>query len=444
MKYSFTAILWAIITSVAWAQEPYTLNQTIERVLNENLNIRVSQQGKTLFDEQVREVRNNFLPTINFSGSHQYFFDIPTQVAPADAFATPGTEPAPNAPAYLPLAFGLPHQTNLTVQLQQVLYNPQLPIGIKAAQTGRDMADLQLRQTKEQTVQYVSSAYYNAQSLAQQIKSLKQNQASLDRLIEITKLLRQNDLAKGTDVERLQLNQASLANRVANLEVAYEQLLNTLKLLTHTPMEKPFAIDTAINRSEVTMLTVADSMGRTDIALAHKQLEVQKLEERQIVSGYLPSLYATGVYGQTGFGELDQDYYEMFPISYVGVQMNLPIFDGLQKRSKRIQNRIQQSQTETQIEFLEQQVETEIANAYASLSTQQQAVQVQQQALALAEKVFQNIQLQYREGVAGVSDVINSENELRQAQIDYFTAWTQLRLAELDMRQATGNLLANR
>ncbi|MEM9931518.1 MAG: TolC family protein, partial [Bacteroidota bacterium] len=173
------------------------------------------------------------------------------------------------------------------------------------------------------------------------------------------------------------------------------------------------------------------------------QLEVQKLEERQIVSGYLPSLYATGVYGQTGFGEFDQDYYEMFPISYVGVQMNLPIFDGLQKRSKRIQNRIQQSQTETQIEFLEQQVETEIANAYASLSTQQQAVQVQQQALALAEKVFQNIQLQYREGVAGVSDVINSENELRQAQTDYFTAWAQLRLAELDMRQATGNLLAN-
>ena len=364
-------------------------------------------------------------------------------MAPADAFAIPGTEPDPNAPTYLPLSFGLPHQTNLSVQLQQVLYNPQLPVGIKAAQTGRDMADLQLRQTKEQTVQYVSSAYYNAQSLIQQIQSLRKNQASLDRLIKITELLRQNDLAKGTDVERLQLNKASLANRVANLEVAYEQLLNTLKLLTHIPVTEPFIIDTVINKKEVTLLSVPDSMARTDIALAHKQLEVQKLEERQIVSGYLPSLYATGVYGQTGFGEFDQDYYEMFPISYVGVQMNLPIFDGLQKRSKRVQSRIQQSQTEMQIEFLEQQVATEIANAYASLSTQQQAVQVQQQALSLAKKVFQNIQLQYREGVAGVSDVINSENELQQAQTDYFTAWAQLRLAELNMRQATGNLLAN-
>ena len=442
MKYGFTVLLWLIATGATWAQPTYSLDQAIERALSENLTISAREQGRDLFAEQVREVRNNFLPTINFSGSHQYFFDIPTQVAPADAFAIPGTDPAPNAPAYLPLAFGLPHQTNLTLQLQQVLYNPQLPVGIRAAQTGRDVADLQLRQTKEQTIRQVSSAYYSAQSLAQQIQSLQQNQASLDRLIEITELLRQNDLAKRTDVERLQLTQASLANRVANQEVAYEQLINTLKLLTHTPVTEPFAIDTTMNRKEAVRLTVPDSTLRTDVALAYKQLEVQKLEERQIVSGYLPSLYATGVYGQTGFGEFDQDYYEMFPISYVGIQMNLPIFDGLQKRSKRVQNRIQQSQTETQIEFLEQQVETEIANAYASLSTQQQAVQVQQQALSLAEKVFQNIQLQYREGVAGVSDVINSENELRQAQTDYFTAWAQLRLAELDMRQATGNLLA--
>ena len=74
MKYNFTVILWALITNIALAQEPYTLDQAIERALNENLNIWVSQQGKNLFDEQVREVRNNFLPTINFSGSHQYFF----------------------------------------------------------------------------------------------------------------------------------------------------------------------------------------------------------------------------------------------------------------------------------------------------------------------------------------------------------------------------------
>ncbi|WPP52596.1 TolC family protein [Catalinimonas niigatensis] len=434
---SLISLILTFLSLPLWAQSPYVLNELLDKALKENLNIKIRYQGQDLFDEQVKEVKNNFLPTIDLNGTHQYYFDIPTQVAPASAFG--GGEGG----GYLPLSFGLPHQTNLSLQLQQVLYNPQLPVGIKAAQTGRDIAELQLHQTKEEVVYQVSSTYYNAQSVAERMKLLEQNIQSLERLIKITDLLRQNDLAKSTDVERLQLNQASLSNQIANLKVTYQQLLNHLRLLTNTPMTSPFAIDTHIDMEQEKNIPfiIADSVQRTDVALAQKQFEVQQLEEKQIQAGYLPSLYAVGVYGQSGFGELDEDYYEFFPMSYVGLQLSVPIFDGLSKKSQRSQKRIQQSQTQNQISLLEQQVQSEISNALASMQTQRRAVEIQQRALKLAEKVYQNMQLQYKEGISGVSDLIDSENELRQVQSDYLNAWVQLKLAELEIRHATGNLI---
>jgi len=437
-KYLPTVLL-AVMTIPVWAQsaDSYTLEQLLDKALERNLSLKISQQNQNLFAEQVREVKNNFLPNINLNAQHQYYFDIPTQVAPAAALGLGGD----GGPEYIPLSFGLPHQTNISAQLQQVIYNPQLPVGIKAAQTGQDIAELQLQQSKEDVVYGVSSTYYQAQSVAQQIKLLNQNIKSIERLVKITDLLRQNDLAKSTDVERLQLNQANLSNQMANLKVSYQQLINGLKLMTNTPMTEEFVIDTAIHVQDEETLVLADSVTRTDVALAEKQLEVQRLEEKQIMAGYLPSIYATGVYGQTGFGEFDKDYYEMFPVSYVGLQLSVPLFDGLSKRSQRMQKQIQQSQTRDQIALLEQQVENEIANAVASLETQQQAVSIQKRALALAEKVYENMQLQYKEGLSGVSDVIDSENELRQAQTDYLTAWVKLKLAELEIKQATGNLI---
>lgn len=437
-------LLLTFVSLPLWAQSPYKLDEVLDKALEENLNVKIGHQNQDLFAEQVREVKTNFLPTIDFKGTHQYYFDIPTQVAPASAFGgLDGGGDNGGGPAYLPLAFGLPHQTNLSLQLQQVLYNPQLPVGIKAAQTGREIADLQLHQTKEQVVYQVSSTYYNAQSIAERMKLLEQNISSLDRLIKVTDLLRQNDLAKSTDVERLQLNQANLSNQMANLKVTYQQLLNNLRLLTNTPMTSPFAIDNHIDMEQERIIpfVIADSVQRTDVALAKKQFEVQQLEEKQIQAGYLPSLYGVGVYGQSGFGELDEDYYEFFPMSYVGLQLSVPIFDGLSKKSQRSQKQIQQNQTLHQIALLEQQAQNEIANALASLKTQRQAVEIQQRALALAEKVYQNVQLQYKEGISGVSDLIDSENELRQTQSDYLNAWVQLKLAELEIRQATGNLI---
>lgn len=422
-----------------------SLEDCLDKALEQNLTIQISRYEQDILNEQIREVKTSFLPRINLNADHKYYFDLPTQVAPASLLGAPGALPdAGTGEQYIPLAFGVPHQTNLTLQLQQVIYNPQLPVGIKAVTTGKEAANLQLMQTREDVAYQVSTLYFQAQTLAQQISLLNNNINSLDRLIVITQLMQENDLMKRTDVERLKLNQASLINQRANLQDNYEQLINHLKLMTNTPEEEPMTIDTAITVNERPMLVALDSAQRTDLELAKKKLEIQQLEERRIQAGYLPSLSAVAMYGQTGYGKLDEDYYEFFPISYVGLQMNLPLFDGLSKHSQRAQKVIEQKQTKTQIDFLEQNIRYEITNALSSLDTQQKSVRIQKQALQLAESVYDDVVQQFKEGLVGVSEVIDSENELRRTQTEYLSSWISLQQAKLSFQKATGSLLKHR
>ncbi len=56
--------------------------------------------------------------------------------------------------------------------------------------------------------------------------------------------------------------------------------------------------------------------------------------------------------------------------------------------------------------------------------------------------MYNQSQLQYKEGVATLSDLLNSETELRNAQNNYINALVQLKLAALELKKAGGNLLA--
>ena len=430
-----TILLGAMCASVGgYAQSSvYSLEAALEKGRKENLALLSSRYGTELYQERVREVRNGFLPKINLIGDYKYYLDIPTQVAPASAFGGEG--------GYVPLQFGVPHQSSVTASVQQILFNPSLSVGIKAARTGEQLSALQLRQAEEDVVYNITSVYYNAQNLHQQKRMLQENAESLERLIGTTQLLKDNDLAKGTDVKRLQLNHASLMAEIQNIEVAYNQLINLLKLLTNTPTAEPFAIDTVVSTEFLLVQTATDGGQRADLQLVQKQLEVQVLEEKEIQARYLPTLAAVGVYGQTGFGSFSDDFYEFYPLSYVGVQLSMPVFDGLSKRSQRAQKQIEQKQTQAQLAQLRQAVDNDMANAQAKLQTQMVVVANQQRALQLAKEVYDNVLMQYREGLVAVRDVLDSEQDLRTAQTDYLNAWIQVRLAELERQKAAGTLL---
>ncbi|GAB3925118.1 TolC family protein [Larkinella terrae] len=438
MKRNFW-YLFAILTlthTLAQAQE-LTLEQLLNKALTNNLSVQSAKLDETKTEARIAEVKAGARPSVNLSGDYKRYLKIPGQVVPTSAFGGPeGT--------YQVLAFGLPYNFSTSVQASQALYNPSVMIGLKVAKTSRDLSALQTRQVKEDVAYNVSATYYNLQTTAQQMAFLRRNIVSSDRLIQITDLLRQNQLAKGVDVDRLRLSKTASETQIESLQATYNQLLNLLKYLSGIPQSEPLQVQTVIDETIPAVSFDAPAINRTDLLVLDRQKALNGLDLQNVKAGFLPTLSAYGVANSTVFAiGGDQSYLKNVPGYWVGLQLNWNVFDGLARKAKVTQKRLDNQKLDTQLQQTRESITMDITNAQNKLLVEQRNLATNRAQVALAEKIYTQTQLQFKEGTVDVSEVIQTEDELRKAQNNYLNTLVTFRTAELDWKKATGNLVIN-
>lgn len=430
--------LFLLLSTVSAFAQEISLKELTDKALVHNLEVRSSELGRDINEARIREVKSSALPQVNLAGDYKYYIKIPAQVIPLSAFGGPEGQ-------YSKAAFGLPWNLGTTVQVNQILYNPSVSIGLKAAKVGREVADLQVRRTKEDISYNVGVAYYNAQTVAQQIAFLEGNVAALDRTIRITDLQYQQQLAKGIDVDRLRLNKVSMQTQIASLKADYDKLLNMLKFLAGIPQSETIRIRNTVEENSVQLPPAQeDGLNRTDLALLDRQLYGNTLEQKNIKAGFLPtvSAYGVGNVGVYGIGG-SNSYFTGIPAYWAGIQLNWSIFDGNTRKNKLSQKQLEGRQMTLQQQQVKESISMDISNARNQISVQQQNLKTSGEQVTLAQKVYEQTQLQFKEGTIDISNLIQTENALREAQNDYVTSLVKLRTAELDWKKATGNLVQN-
>lgn len=438
-----------------------TLDQCIQKALANNLQIRAASLQTDIAESKIKEVSSALLPQITGGIDYQYFTQLPVTFLPGQFFGRP------EIPLF-PVALGFPQSLGFKAEASQMIYNPQLFVGLRAANTGRELTALQAEQTREDVIYNVSATYFNLLTIAQQQQLLAANIANTEKLLANIRIMQQNAMAKRTDVERLEIVKKSLAAQRENVGVAEAQLLNVMKLLTGTPITEPFAIDTAsaalLQRKqartpitgEALSETRSETLGeiaalptatpqRTDLKLLELRRDLQAMEREGVYMNFLPTLVAFASYTATGYnGSFDLFKHvndTFYPVSLVGVRLTLPIFDGGLKFAQIQTKNLELQNTELLIALQRQSIANDIDNALRKYRVSLATAEAQEANMRLAEKVLTELQVQYREGMAGISDVLNANNDMMKAQVEYLTAVVSSRLAILDVRKATGKLL---
>ena len=432
--YWHLTAVFLLTSSLARAQDQ-TLDQLINKALTSNYSVQSSRLDELRTETQIEQVKANARPQVNLVGDYKRYIKIPGQVVPAAAFGGPEG-------SYSVLAFGLPYNLSTSVQATQQVYNPLLLIALKTAKVNRETSALQTQKTKEDVAYNVSAAYYNLQTISQQIAFLRSNLTATERLIRITDLRRQNQLAQGIDVDRLQLSKTASQAQIESLQATYNQLLNTLKFLTGTPQTDSLSVRTAIE--ETTPVTPANefTINRTDLLLLDRQKALNGLDQRTIKAGFVPTLSLYGTANSTVYAiGGDNSYLKNVPGYWAGLQLNWNIFDGLARKAKLSQNRIDNQKLDVQLRQTQESISMDIANARNQFLVQQQNLSTNRSQVMLAEKVYIQTQLQFKEGTIDITDLVQAENSLRDAQNNYLNTLVNLRTAELDWKKATGSLI---
>lgn len=411
----------------------WTLEQCLDTALTHNRNIMISRNNTQISDQRYKEAQGALMPKVNVNTEYRYYTNLPYQLMPKSAFG--GAEGVFNE-----VQFGVPHNINAGLQISMPLYNPQINGAIRTTEIATDITELQGKKTEEQVYFDVSNTYYNAQILNHQLGFLARNLENSNRLLKNMQLLKDQQLATGTDVNKVALQAEQLATQKQLIENKYDLVLNSLKFLMGLPLETNLEIEPEImfhydgNYTDQTVL---------DIRLATLQSQRIESERKTLRNSRIPTVSLFGSFGTTGFGydKAPNDFLHFYPIGFAGFQLTYPLFNGLSTRRKINQKELELSNSKLQLDLLTAQNRMQIENARKQRVITQRTVETTSAQITLAQSIYDQTLIQQKQGTASLTDTLLADNALREAQQNYLTAIIDYLKADLELKKLTGNIL---
>jgi OMF family outer membrane factor len=411
------------------------LQQVLEKAGEYNKSLKISENEMLMADEKHKEVKSNLIPKIQASGDYKYFFDLPTQLMPAKAFN-------PMAPEweFKPAQFGVPHNINANVQVMLPVFNPQLFTNIKTTKIAKELSQLKYRKTKEQIFYDVSNLYYNAQIIKSQMDFVKANINNTQKLLDNLKLLYKHDLAKGSDVDKIDLQLQQLNSQLQQADANYQQVLDALKFYMGIPLDTQIDVQKDIDITDATY--AYNKENTTDFKMAKTKTRLIENEIKSLKRSRLPTLSLLASYGTTGYGydEKPHDFLDFYDVSFVGAKLSIPVFNGTTTTHKIKQKKYELENSKIQQELVADKKSMEIKSAELKKAINKTNIQNMKNQVALAQKIYDQTILEQKEGTASLTDVIMADSSLRQAQQNYLQAEIDYLKADLELKKITGHI----
>jgi OMF family outer membrane factor len=397
--------------------------------------LQINRNNISISEQREKEAKANLIPKVTVNADYKYFMELPTQLMPMNALN-------PQAPEgqFRDLQFGVPHNINANIQLAMPLYNPQVYGAIENTKIANELTQLQYQKTEEQVLFDITTLYYNAQILKHQLEFLESNLLNTNKLLKNIELLKEQLLAKGTDVSKvkLQAEQLSTQKEIANNK--YISLLNALKLNIGISLEREITI---VSEIEKETLTEKNKENILDLKIINTQNKFLKSELKTLnQSRFMPSLNLIASYGTTGLGydKSPNDFLKFYPIGFAGIQLSYPLFNGTVTLRKINQKKLEINNNELQAQLIFDKNKMEIENAIRQRTTTQNTIMNTENQIDLAKTIYNQTILQQKQGTASLTDVLLADNALREAQQNYLNAIIDFLKADLELKKLTGNI----
>ncbi|NBB18990.1 TolC family protein [Runella sp. CRIBMP] len=418
----------------ASAQQSRSLKECIDYGLQHFGSMRVAQYQVETANQQARQALGQYLPQVSGTGNFTDNLKLQTTLLPA-GFA--GPEPRR-------ISLGSKYQTNLSAQLTQTIYDKSLLIGIKANEANQKLADLSVRQTREEIIYNIASNYYQVFIVQQQIALLKDNLERTQQVLNILKLQRDNGVIQPIDYTNTEVSFNNTRSQLSLSENNLALALNRLKYQMGLPQEAELTLSDTLLLKKVPTVEEANFSAQSLISYqkANANLDLQRLQLLRTKAGYQPTLNFSASYGTLALGNQLADGFRNFTgFGSIGLRLNIPIFDGFQRDAQIQQNRLTVMTQEEQLRLNTAAYQLQFSNAHTQIQKSKTNIENDDRTVKLAQEVYNITTLQYKQGTKSLTDLINADNSYRQAQSNYINSLINFYQARLDLEQSQGSLL---
>ncbi|WP_421945072.1 TolC family protein [Pedobacter sp.] len=435
VKLMLLLIIGITLPNLLAAQQRITLKEALTYALQNNIKVRKSKLDIEGGRYKVEEVRAQALPQITGNAGLTYNPIIGQLVANFG-----GQTQA--------IKLGQNWNSTAGVQLSQQLFNQQVFTGLQAARSSEEYYNLTSQLTEEQIIELVANNYYQVLVNRQQLNVIDTNIKNVKTVEKVISNQFKNGLARKIDVDRITVNLTNLNTQRDQVVNAITQLENQLKFSMGMPVSNPIELPAA-ELTQVTQLPVftdsVDLANRTEIKLLNNQDKLLSLQRKAYLAEYYPSLSLTGNYTYSsqsdGFDFLSSNAAAIgYGASAIGLTLRVPIFNGFLTRSKVRQANVDILKAKEDRKENVNGLNLAYENAKIQLRNNLNTINLQRKNVELAEEIYKSTQNNYNNGLATLTDLLDTENSLTSSQNSYTQALLNYKIAEIQLIKSNGNI----
>jgi len=431
MKIRLIVIATFFISTSVFSQA-LDLETCLKMADTANTNIRNARLDIDMNAIQKKVYLASRLPKLTATGDYRYNAIIAGQVVPGQIFGgAPGT--------YSTVQFGVPYNLSNSIQLTQILYNPQLNYGFAALDINQKIVAAQERLMQQDIKQQVSSTYFNLQAIVKQLEFVDSNIANLTKLIANLQKSYELGLVIETEVDKLKISRLTLLNTKLSTEATRTQLSSLLKILIGVNSDGALSL-VSDEMMENTILVDQNNINHPELELIAAQKEMNAEERKGTKMAYLPSLSFYASYNYAYNIKPKDDFRTGINSAFLGLHLDWTLFDGFEKYNKQKMNALNKDKLDNQEALLTKQLALLSETAKNQIDVQASSLETAKEQLGLANKVYAQTQAQFTAGTISSNELIQADNGLQQAQTNVVAAYIQLRQAELAYLRSIGSI----
>lgn len=417
------------------AQDVLTLEECLRLGIENNLSLESSRNEIRKGEHTLSENRAKLLPQINAVAGFNDNFNPPVSVTDGSAYGNPYN-----------VTKTLQYNASAGIQLQMPLYNQTVYTAVDIARTMNELNRLSYEKAREDLILQISKMYYLSQNTAEQIALIKENISRLNELSNITQAFYDNGMAMEVDVKRVNINLENQRVQYDNAQSMLTQQLNLLKYVIDYPADKEIALTPVDTENTTSVSLTGLDNNQYELQLLQSKQKLAEQQRKMIGHGYIPSLSLTGSWMYSAYTDKAKNWFHSGPSNHwynssgIGLTLRIPIFDGLDKRAKMKKAKIEIENAKLSYENALKNMQTQYLNATNELMNSQRNFRKQKDNYLLAEDVYQVTTDRYREGIASMTEVLQDEMRMSEAQNNYINAHYNYQVANLSLLKLTGQL----
>ena len=316
----------------------------------------------------------------------------------------------------------------------------------KIADIGESMADDDLDLKRQATLYGVYQAYWTTVSLEQKRNLALSYKELVEKLSQDVKKMISQGVATKADGLRVDV-------RVNEADMQLTQVVNGLSLakmllcqLCGLPLNEDIQLtDSAEGKGNASALTLDNSADSTysdrpEIRLLERSIAISEQTTNLIRAGNLPKISLVGGYMTTNPSVYDGFRRRFSGVWNVGVIIQVPIWDWFDTTYKIRASKAATNIAKMELSDAREKVELQVTQSQYKMREAQKRLAMASQNIKSAEENLRCANLGFREGVMGITEVMEAQTAWQLAQSQKIDAEVEVKLSELSGAKALGTL----